>query len=224
MTARTPSVSSLDVELLGEVGSTGSVVRAARALGISRDRAVYHLARMSRAFGAPVVAAARGGPAHGQTLLTPLGDRIAHGGFDVLEPPRRPRPAGAANVLRGQYRRGPPPTVDVGRGLRLVVAFPAEDGAPVRVVLDPEAIVVARGVFASSARNVVRGIVRAVRPSAEPLGRTLVVHVGATSIAVSIAAETVRALGLAPGRAVYLYVKATALRRVGAPSHGSPRS
>lgn len=221
-------VSSLDVELLARIGTRASVVAAARELGISRDRANYHLRRLARAFGGPVVAAARGGASHGGTLLTPLGDRIARGGFDVLDllGPRSPSPA-PANRLEGTYRAGPPPTVEVAPGLALRVAFAAPDGARVSLLLDPETVVVARGRFASSARNVLGATVEAVRSGTGPVGRLLTVRTGPLRLRIALTDETVRALGLARGRRVFLYVKATALRRVGraaAPSRGSPRS
>jgi len=219
VTDRPTAVSSLDVALLERIASTSNVVAAARELGISRDRANYHLGRLARAFGGPVVATERGGAGHGRTRLTPLGDRIVRGGFDVVEM-LGARPWGApANLLRGTYRAGPPPTVDLGGTLALRVAFAADDGERVRVVLDPEAIVVARERFPSSARNVLAATVEAVRPGTGPLGRILVARVGRARLRVALTDEPVRTLGLARGRRIYLYVKATALRRVG-PSRG----
>jgi molybdate transport repressor ModE-like protein/molybdopterin-binding protein len=228
VTSRPSAVSSLDVTLLERIGSTSNVVIAARELGISRDRANYHLRRLARAFGGPVVATARGGSGHGGTLLTPLGDRIAHGGFDVLELLGTGRPTTPVNRLTGTYRTGPPPALELGGGLALRVAFAAKDGERVTVLLDPEAIVVARERFPSSARNVVAATVEAVRGGTGPYGRRLVVRAGPTRFTVAMTAEPVRSLGLVRGRRVYLYVKATALRRVGRrpgrASPGSPRS
>jgi molybdate transport repressor ModE-like protein/molybdopterin-binding protein len=228
VTARPPAVSSLDVSLLERIGSTANVVAAAQALGISRDRANYHLRRLARAFGGPVVASARGGAAHGGTLLTPLGDRIARGGFDVLDLLGSGRPAAPANLLVGTYRDGPSPHVEFAGGLALEVAFGGADGETVGVVLDPEAVVVARERFPSSARNVLAAMVEGVRRGPGPYGRLLSVRAGRVRLAVAVTAEPVRTLGLARGRRVYLYVKATALRRVGRParrpSPGSPRS
>lgn len=217
MTDRSVPVSSLDVTILGRIGATGSVVAAARALGISRDRANYRLRRLARAFGGPVVTSARGGRGHGRSLLTALGDRIAHGGFDVLQRLGPETARAPPNLLRGTYRAGPPPTVEVGPGLSLRVAFAALDGEPVRVVLDPETIVVARRRFASSARNVLAGTVERIRPGPGPLERELDVRAGPVRLSAALTAEPIRSLGLARGRRVYLYVKATALRRVGAP-------
>ncbi|HTP54444.1 MAG TPA: TOBE domain-containing protein [Thermoplasmata archaeon] len=224
MTDRPRTVSSLDVALLEQIGANASVVAAARALRISRDRANYHLRRLSRAFGRPVVATARGGATHGGTQLTPLGDRIARGGFDVLDTLGATRAPSPTNLLRGTYRAGPPPAVALGPTLALRVAFSANDGERVRITLDPEAIVVARARFASSARNVLPATVESIGRGAGRFGRSLLVRTGPTRLRVAVTAEPIRALGLAPGRQVYLYIKATALRRVArSASRGSPR-
>jgi molybdate transport system regulatory protein len=219
-------VTNTDVALLRSLARERSLVRASREVGISRDRAVYRIGRMARAFGGPVVRATRGGSSGGGTTLTPLGDRIARGGFDSVElvagwplPP-----TDAPNVLHGTYRRAPSPTVDVGRGLSLRVAFDAEDGEPVTLLLDPETILVARERFASSARNVLTGTVASLRRERGRAHPTLTVRVGPQRLRVAVTDEPVRQLGLAPGVPVLLYVKATALRRVGAPTRGSPRS
>jgi molybdate transport repressor ModE-like protein/molybdopterin-binding protein len=228
VTTRTDSVSSLDVELLERIGATASVVSAARALGISRDRANYHLSRLARAFGGPVVATERGGAHHGGSVLTPLGDRIARGGFEVLTLLGMRRTGAPSNLLVGTYRAGTTPEIDLGGSLALRVAFPAEDGERVAVLLDPESIVVARTRFPSSARNVLPATVLAIRPGDGPFGRLVVVRAGRrTRLQVAVTREPIRTLGLARGRRVYLYVKATALRRVARvprASRGSPRS
>ncbi len=209
-----------DVALLRALARERSLVAASRDVGVSRDRAVYRIARLARAFGGPVVRATRGGAGHGGTTLTPLGDRIVRGGFDSVElldaRPRRPSPA--PNLLRGVYRRAPYPEVRVGRALRLRVAFPARDGEVVGLLLDPEAVVVARRRFASSARNVLDGRIAGVRRNGAAGEVTLVVRSGAVRLRVAVTEETVRLLRLRPGGRVVLYVKATALRRVGRPS------
>ena len=82
-----------------------SVVAASRSVGISRDRAIYRLARLDAAFGGPVVAAVRGGRAHGGTRLTALGDRIVRQGFGSVELARRAarsRRLSLSNRLRGR--------------------------------------------------------------------------------------------------------------------------
>jgi molybdate transport repressor ModE-like protein/molybdopterin-binding protein len=226
--SRTDLVTSTDVALLRTLARERSVVRASRHVGISRDRAVYRLARLARAFGGPVVASVRGGAAHGGTVLTPLGDRIVRGGFESVEllEARPVTPLGEPNLLRGVYRRSPSPEVRVGGGLRLRVAFAADDGAPVSLLLDPEAVVVARRRFPSSARNVLPGLVEAIRRERDGLGLTLAVRCSGVRLRVAMTEEPVRQLGLRPGVRVLLYVKATALRRVGGgpATRGSPRS
>jgi molybdate transport system regulatory protein len=216
MTRHTNHVTSTDVALLRSLAQERSVAGASRRLGISRDRAVYRIARLEEAFGGPVVRGVRGGAGHGGTTLTTLGDRIAHGGFDSVEllDARPVTPLVVPNLLRGVYRRSPHPEVRVGRSLHLRVAFPAEDGEKVSMALDPETVIVARGRFASSARNVIPGTIVAVKPGHERLDLTLVVRTPSGRLRVVLTEEPVRQLRLHLGARVYLYVKATALRRV----------
>jgi molybdate transport repressor ModE-like protein/molybdopterin-binding protein len=212
---RATRVSSTDVALLKALARQRSVVAASRAIGISRDRAVYRLQRLAQAFGGPVVRGARGGRHHGRTVLTGLGDRIARGGFDSVEllNARPATPLDPPNVLRGTYRAGPTPWVAVRAGLRLRVAFPADDGEAVALWLDPDAILVARRRFPSSARNVLPGRIERLYPDPGLGRRTIAVRVGRTRLRAAVTAEAVRALALAVGGDVVLYVKATALRR-----------
>lgn len=223
---RAALVTSTDVALLRTLGQEPSLVRASRRVGISRDRAVYRIARLERAFGGPVVESVRGGAGHGTTVLTELGDRIVRGGFGSVEllDARPTAPVLAPNRLSGTYHALPAPEVEIGPTLRLRVAFAAEEGAPVTVLLDPEAVVVARERFPSSARNVVPGTVEAVRRRRGSLDVTLTVRVDGQRVRVAMTEEPLRQLGLAPGVGVLLYVKATSLRRVGRPTPGSPRS
>jgi len=229
VTRRTTVVTDQDIALLRTLGEERSVVAASRRVGFSRDGAVYRLHRLERAFGGPVVTGTRGGTTHGGTRLTELGNRIVRDGFDSVEllAARPLAPRSASNVLRGVYHRAPYPEVAVGRGLRLRVAFAADEGATVSVLLDPEAVLVARRRFASSARNVFAATVESVRP-AGPLGRTLLLRAGSVRLRAAVTVEPVRQLSLKPGARVFLYVKATALRRVGTPGarpiRGSPRS
>ena len=213
---RAEVVSSADVALLRALARERSVVRASARVGISRDRAVYRLGRLARAFGGPVVAGSRGGPGHGGTLLTPLGDRIVRGGFDAVEllDGRAASPVSAPNLLHGVYHRVPAPEVRVGRSLRLRVTFDAEDGAPTSVLLDPEAVVVARQRFPSSARNVLPAVVERTERTVGSLEVTLLVRCAGRRLRVAVTDETVRQLRLRRGAAVWLYAKATALRRV----------
>jgi molybdopterin-binding protein/molybdate transport repressor ModE-like protein len=214
---RSNLVTSTDVALLCALAEEGSVVGASRRVGITRDRAVYRIARLARAFGGPVVTSLRGGSEHGGTLLTVLGHRIVRGGFDSVEllNARPLTPLARPNLLHGTYRKSPTPHVRVGRSLRLRVAFAAEDGARVSVLLDPEAVVVARRRFPSSARNVLSGTVEAVHRGPDRLGVTLDVRCSGTRLRVAMTEEPLRELRLAPGTPVALYIKATALRRVG---------
>jgi molybdate transport system regulatory protein len=214
MTRRANVVSDQDLALLRSLERERSVVAASRQLGISRDRAVYRLERLRRAVGGPVVASVRGGSGHGGTRLTELGHRVARRGFDSVElvPARSGAALASPNRLSGIYRRDPTPVIELDRGLRLRVAFDANDGERVGLRLDPEAVLVARRRFATSARNVLRGTVESIRP-AGPLGRTLVLRVGDLRLRAAVTAEPIRQLGIAPGASVYLYVKATALRR-----------
>ncbi len=225
MTRRPVVVSAVDVALLVALRSTRSVVAASARVGISRDRAVYRLGRLARAFHGAVVRARRGGRDFGGSELTELGDRLARGGLDgleVAEPGLVPLPP-SANRLSGRYRAGPPPAVDLGGGVRLRVAFAAADGEDVSLRLDPEAVLLARGRFPSSARNVVRARVERIdRAAGEVAVR---VRVGPLRLRVAVTEETVRDLALRPGVRLWLYVKATALRRVGGAgrlTRGSP--
>ncbi len=228
MTARPGLVTAADLALLESLARERSVVAASRRVGISRDRAVYRLSRLRRAFGGPVVVGARGGRRFGGSWLTPLGDRIVREGFDSVELLRaRPlaRPS-RPNLLTGVFRRDPAAAVVVAPGLALRVPFAAEDAEPVAVRLDPESILVARGRFPSSARNVLPAVVEAVRPGPGAHGRTVVARVGPLRLRASVTDETVAELRLTPRARVFLYVKATALRRAGppaTPTRGSPR-
>ena len=224
MTRRPRAVTDADVALLRTLARERSIVAASRAVGISRDRATYRLARMEEAFGGPVVTSVRGGRSHGTSRLTSLGDRIVRQqGFDAVElldakpvvPPYR------SNLLRGIYHRVPAPEVALGENLRLRVAFPADDGEPVRLLLDPESILVARKRFPTSARNVLPGTVEQVRPGPGSITRTLVVRAGPVRLRAAVTDEPVRELRLRRGARVWLYVKATALRRVDQ-SRGTP--
>jgi len=212
-------VTSTDVALLRALAQERSLVGASRRLGISRDRAVYRVERLERAFGGRVVRAERGGSGHGGSTLTSLGDRIVRGGFDSVEllDAHPITPLSEPNLLHGVYRCSPTPEVRTEGGLRLRVAFPAREGESVSVLLDPESVVVARRRFASSARNVLRATVERVRRDPGAMGLTLVVRSLGTPLRVAITEEPVRQLELRRGAIVYLYVKATALRRVGEP-------
>ncbi|HTT45066.1 MAG TPA: TOBE domain-containing protein [Thermoplasmata archaeon] len=215
--ARASAVTSTDIALLRSLAEERSLVAASRRVGISRDRAVYRVERLERAFGGPVVVGARGGAGHGGSVLTPLGDRIVRGGFDSVEliDAHPLVPLSSANRLHGVYHAAPYPEVRVGRSLRFRVAFPAEEGATVSMMLDPEAVIVARRRFPSSARNVFPGTVESVRPDRGNVGVTVVVRCSGVRLRVAMTDEPVRQLGLRMGVPVWLYIKARALRPVG---------
>ncbi len=151
-----------DVRLLGSLARTPNLVRAARAIGIERDRAVYRLQRLSRLYGRAVAVGRRGGVTPGATRLTALGRRL-------LE--RAGGPSTSAQHWVGSFHVGPPPRVVVGPGRELVVSFRASDGQRVAVDVDPEAFVVARRRAELSARNVLRARARPGRPPAARDGR-----------------------------------------------------
>lgn len=203
------SLTPTDVRLLAALAATANVVRAARRLGIARDRAVYRLHRMTRLYGGPVVTASRGGRTGGGSRLSPLGRHL-------LDRATGSRPG--ANRWDGRFRRGPPARVDLGGGGALAVAFRAADGRPVSVEVDPDAWVIARRPAELSARNAVRGIVETVRRRADGTA-TVAVRWGPRTVRATVTAGSLRRLGIARGRPVILYAKAVAVRRV--PTRGS---
>ncbi|MCI4361657.1 MAG: TOBE domain-containing protein, partial [Thermoplasmata archaeon] len=194
-----------------------SVVAAAREVGVSRARAVYRLARLRQRAGGPMVNARRGGASGGGSGLTARGRAVLSAGAEAASWPSDgvpPRHQG----FRGVFHLEPEPHVEASDGFSAAVAFVAEDGAPVAVTIDPEAIVVAVGAVRSSARNAWDGVVERVRSpkGGGPSGRReLTVRVGRRRILVALTARSVESLELAPGRAVTLLAKATAVRPVG---------
>jgi len=200
-----------DRRLLEALARTPNLVRAARAIGIPRDRAVYRLERLRRSFGA-ITVAVRGGGTGGGTTLTSVGQRLLA---------RARGEAPGTNRWSGVYRRGPPPIVELAPGCALVVGFRAAEGARVTVDLAPEAFVVARRPAELSARNALRATVERVRPRADGTAG-LTARWGALRVRAEMTVPSVARLGLAPGRRVILYAKAVGVRRVATP--GSPRS
>jgi molybdate transport repressor ModE-like protein/molybdopterin-binding protein len=219
---RAVRITDTDVALLRSLGGARSIVAASRTVGITRDRATYRIARLERALGGPVVASVRGGRSHGESHLTALGDLLLRRGFDSVEllDARPLAPPSPSNRLDGTYHRSPAPQVAFGPGLAWRVAFDAEEGERVSMLLDPEAVLLARRRFPSSARNVHRATVESVRPGLGPLSRTVVLRAGPLRLRVAVTEEPVRELHLSRGAPVWLYVKATALRRIG---RGGPR-
>ena len=194
-----------DRRLLRALAREPNLVHAARRLGIGRDRAVYRLRRLRRLYGRPIATGHPGGAGRaGATVLTALGRRLAHGSAAA------PRPS---QSWVGVYSAGSRPTVTVGAGAALVVAFRAADRAKVRVAVEPETILVAGRRFDSSARNVLSVVVARItrRPGG---GRLLHARWGGRTIRAAITDESVARLRIAPGRRVLLYLKAVSVRRI----------
>lgn len=221
MTRRNVYVTALDLELLAAVGRTGSLVSASRAVGVSRDRALYRLGRLPAVAGGPVVRSVRGGAHQGGTRLTPRGWTLLRHSADAVavSPLGEPPTVGAAPVLAGTWRPDPFPRVDLGQGLSIAVAFSAVDGERVHLAIDPESILLARRRFPTSARNVLPGVVERLRSVgvARPSGLYLVrVAAGAARFEVLLTDRARVELRLRRGAPVVLYLKATAIRRVAA--------
>lgn len=232
---RDPAVlAPVDVALLDLLSRETSLAAACARLRIGRDRGVYRLRRLARILGRPAVTSTRGGQGRGSTRLTPDGVRLlARGVAAPIAPRAGPGLAPPRNAWTGVWHAAPHPHVDVGRGFAWNVDFLAREGERVTVTLDPEAVLVARAVFATSARNVLRGAVVRVRSAGAGTGgerRLLLVRSGRVRVLAAVTDGSVRRLALAPGRRVVLFVKATALHRGGgrAPpgpaTRGSPRS
>ncbi|HYK93929.1 MAG TPA: TOBE domain-containing protein [Thermoplasmata archaeon] len=235
MTGRSVLLTSTDLELLAAVARTGSVAAASRAVGMSRDRGTYRLGRLPRLAGGAVVVASRGGDRRGGTRLTARGWGLLRRAADALGV----APAGAgsaparANRLHGVWRAHPQPRVELADGTELAVSFSADDGEPVTVAIDPESILLARRRFPTSARNVIPARVRRVRwlRSSEGVApRRVELEVGGGRMDASVTEPAVRELQLRAGARVYLYLKATAIRRLAGPprravpTRGRPRS
>jgi molybdopterin-binding protein/molybdate transport repressor ModE-like protein len=204
----------LDLRLLAALEEEGNLVRACRRIGISRDRAIYRIARLARAEGALIVSGRRGGRTAGGTALTPHGRRLLRRGRPALVLGRTPlarSPALDATVLRGTFRSGPPARVELDSGRSLYVGFRMKDGVPLSVAIDPESVLIAPRPVLSSARNSIRGIVRTVRPI-DAVRSRVEVDVEGTVVGTAVTPESILRLRLRPGARVYLLMKATAIR------------
>ncbi|MCI4362805.1 MAG: TOBE domain-containing protein [Thermoplasmata archaeon] len=186
--------------------TSASLVEACRRAGLTRDRGVYRLRRLSKGYGRAVVHSRRGGSGHGRSALTSFGRSLLARAF-----PRR-EPSGRSNRFTGTYHAGPPARVHVAAGVDLVVAFRAGEGERLRVSFEPDALLLARRRFSSSARNVFRTRVQKHRRvSAEELELTL--SVGSLRLRAAVTPTAAERLRLVPGSEVWAYLKATALRR-----------
>lgn len=201
-----PWITPVDRQLLEALALAPSVAEACRRAGLTRDRGVYRLRRLSEGFGGPVVRSRRGGPGVGGAHLTRLGLALlerARGG--TTGGPRR-------NRLSGTFHAGPPPHVEVDDGPSLVVAFRAREGERVAVGCAPESLLLARARFDSSARNVLPVVVAGHRA----LGRDreeVTLALGPAELRASVTPAAVARLRLERGRRLFVYLKATALRR-----------
>ncbi len=209
-------VTALDIEFLYALEASGNVVEACARIGITRDTGMYRLRRLRGALGLPAAVSERGGSGRGSTVLTEAGRRILVQGAG---PVRLPRDAGRGkalglNVLRGTWRSEPQPHVRLSEDIDVFVSFVAREGAVVRIAVEPEAILVARSRFRSSARNVIRGTVESVR-RVDALRSILHVRVARNlGLDAAVTPRSERELGLRAGVPVYLYLKATAVSRL----------
>jgi molybdopterin-binding protein/molybdate transport repressor ModE-like protein len=197
-------VTPLDRRLLRRLAVEPNAARAARALGVGRDRVVYRLARLRRLYGGPVVASVRGGPGTGGSRLTRLGRALLRAGSGL----RR-----ESNRWSGVYRGRPAPRVALRPSGELAVAFRAPEGRRVDVGVDPEAFVVGRRKVDLSARNVLEGTVEGVRRRSDGTATLRVLWAG-HPVRVALTEGSVERLRLAGGVRVFLYLKAVAVRRV----------
>ena len=220
MRRREVLLAPVDLELLSLLSRETTLVDACRSVGITHDRGTYRLRRLARALGRPVTRSVRGGDRHGTTRLTDAGRRLVEGPPGTAVGPGTSTARSSRPWLEGRYRAGPSPTVALPGGPTLAVAFRADDEETVRFAWPPESVLVATGRFRTSARNVLPGTVVGVRrrgPGTGAAQRHLDVRVGARVLPVAITESAIQALRLTAGRRVYLYVKATALRRADRP-------
>ncbi len=204
-----------DVDLLSGVAREGSLAAAARAVGISRDKAIDRLHRLTVLAAAPVGVAKRGGRGHGGSRLTAAGWTILREGSEARSLPRQPA-RGATTlgvVFQGRFTPSPVPQVRVGPRLALVVGFRAPPGERVRIAIDPESVLVARRRFPTSARNVLPGRLVRLRPLPGGLVHASI-GIGPLRVFSLVTSSAVRSLGLRAGSKVVVYVKASAIRRV----------
>lgn len=202
--SREVELQRVDRALLAALAVSPSLAEASRRAGIRRDRAVYRIRRLERGLRRPVVRTRRGGQGHGRTVLTTFGLALARRGA---------APKGRTNRFSGTYLSGPAPRIRLRGGRELAVAFRTQPGAAIEVTISPEAILIARKRFASSARNVLEARVAGrLRPEGGvPL---LPLTAGGLRVRAGITPEAVRQLGLRRGRRVFVYLKATAVHLV----------
>lgn len=218
-----------DAALLDEVARTGSVARAASALGRSRARALDRIESLEAAFG-DLVERRRGGKDGG-------GSRLTDNATDLLARFRRLQTALAATatvpetVLDGTVTGvdGELATVNTGagtvRGLHEGVAV----GDDVQARIGADAVtVLAAGTDpdpgATSARNRLEATVSGVDAGETVV--TVAVDVGPVTVRALVTSGSAARLDLAAGRSIILTWKATATRILQGPEadrrDGSP--
>lgn len=196
------------MDLLVALGQERNLVRACEHLGITRDRGLYSLRRLKRIAGGDVVLTSRGGDG-GSTRLTALGRRLMRAGAGVTTPSAR-----ESTVLSGRWHSTPEPCVIIPGGTCLKVGFSANEGERVTIAVDPEAIIVGLDNFRTSARNVLRATIESIRTgSGTP---RLACRVGTHSFGVAVTRQSLDTMGLHEGLRIWLYLKATAVHRLGA--------
>ncbi|MGI0151565.1 MAG: TOBE domain-containing protein [Thermoplasmata archaeon] len=204
----------VDLRLLASLERERNMVRACRSIDIRRDRGVYRLRRLERLLGHPLVRSRLGRGRRGTTELTAAGLGLLRTGrgASTVSPPRGSRPAESV-VLRGSWSSRGGAHLRLERGPVLWVGFRAPAGERIAVAIDPEAVLVARRRILTSARNLLAGNVRSIR-RVDASRQLLGVDVGGLRITAVVTPESVRALRLTRGSRAYLYIKATAIRRI----------
>ena len=119
---------SKEAEVLEGVQRLGSLVAAARALGVSYAHAWESISRLSEALGTPVLEARKGGASGGGAKLTASGIAVL-GAYKDLE-----RKAGTALSVSGKRRRTH--TIFASRPVKPDLTIIGSDCAGVRILLD----------------------------------------------------------------------------------------
>lgn len=205
----------IDLRLLAAIDRQRNLVRACREAGISRDRGVYRIRRLERILVRKVLRTRPGQGRRGTSELTLTGEHLLRRGRGAytLGTDRLQAPLDAS-VFRGIWSGRVAPHVRVQGGKWFWVTFAATDGESVSFAIDPEAVVVARRKIPTSARNLIHGRIREIQRVDAARRRLIVTVEGAPVISAAVTPHSVQTLRLEPGTPVYLYIKATALRRI----------
>ena len=213
-----------DAALLGAIGRTGSVARAAETLGRSRARALRRIERLEGAFG-DLVNRRRGGRGGGGSSLTETG-RALLGRYDRLSAAVAAAAGVPETVVEGvvQTVDGELAAVDtaVGTVWGRHDGLTVDDRVQIRIGADAVTVRSADAVTArpaddgppdeTSARNGRRGQVTEI-DRGETI-HTVTVAVGGEQIRALVTDESAQRLGLRVDAAVWLSWKATATRLV----------